>query len=252
MSLAALQRDFRDWLTDVPVAMDYWVDDHARPGLDIYHNAYRVQLVECLKHTFEKTFLWIGEDAFINAARVHIERTPPSGWTLGAYGVGFDQTLADLYPHDAEIPELAWLDWALSRTFEGADAATVAADTLAEIDWDQAILHLIPSIRTGQARSNAGAIWSALEAQDTPPVATLLPTSGTMLVWRQDFTPCFRTIETIEQRALKIVGSGSSFNALCMILIEQLGEEAGIAHAGSMLAEWIDHGLILAINQPKE
>lgn len=144
MSLAALQRDFRDWLTDVPVRMDYWVDDHARAGLDIYHNAYRVQLVECLKDTFEKTFLWIGEDAFIDAARVHIERTPPSGWTLGAYGVGFDETLADLYPDDAEIAELAWLDWALSRAFEGADAAAIAADTLGEIDWDRAILHLIP------------------------------------------------------------------------------------------------------------
>lgn len=252
MSLAALQRDFRDWLTDVPVAMDDWVDGHARAGLDIYHNAYRVQLVECLKDTFAKTFLWLGEDAFIDAARVHIERTPPSGWTLGAYGVRFDETLADLYPDDAEVAELAWLDWALSRAFEGPDAATIAADTLAQIDWDRAILHLIPSVRIGRAGTNAGAIWSALEAQDAPPAAVLLPNAGAMLVWRQDFTPCFRTIEAIEQRALEIVGSGSSFTALCTILIEQLGEEAGIAHAGSMLAEWIDHGLILAINEPKE
>ncbi|MBB3859493.1 hypothetical protein GGQ88_000733 [Novosphingobium hassiacum] len=252
MTLATLQRSFRNWLTDVPVAMEVWVDGDARAGLDIYHNAYRVQLVECLKDTFEKTLLWIGDDAFINAARTHIEQTPPSGWTLGVYGKGFDQTLASLYPDDPEVAELAWLDWALSRAFECADCVPVAADALTAVDWDQAVLVLIPSIQTGLARTNAGAIWSALEAELTPPDATLLPTPGTMLVWRKDFTPCFRTIEAIEQVALEMVGSGSSFTALCMSLIEQLGSEAGIAQAGAMLAEWIDQGLILAINQPEK
>ena len=251
MTLAALQRNFRDWLTDVPVAIEVWVDGDARAGLDIYHNAYRVQLVECLKDTFEKTLLWMGEDAFINAALTHIERTPPSGWTLGAYGKGFDRTLADLYPDDPEVAELAWLDWALSRAFECADCIPVAADAVADVDWDRAILVLIPSIQTAVARTNAGAIWSALDAELSPPDATLLPTSGIMLVWRKDFTPCFRTIETIEQGALDLVGSGSSFTALCMDLIEQLGSEAGIAQAGALLAEWIGQGLVLAINQPE-
>lgn len=252
MTLAALQRNFRDWLTDVPVAMEVWVDGNARAGLDIYHNAYRVQLVECLKDTFEKTLLWIGDDAFIDAARTHIERTPPSGWTLGVYGVGFDQTLASIYPDDPEVAELAWLDLALSRAFECADCVPVAADALADVDWDRAVLVPMPSIQTGLARTNAGAIWSALEAELAPPDATLLPTPGAMLVWRKDFTPCFRTIEAIEQGALEMIGSGRSFAYMCIVLIERLGDEAGIARAGALLAEWIDQGLILAINQPEK
>ncbi len=247
MSLAALQRDFRNWLTDRPETMDYWIDTHARPGLDVYHNAYRVQLVECLKETFEKTLLWIGEDSFIGCARIHIERNPPSSWTLGAYGQGFAITLRELYPEDPEIPELAWLDWALGRAFESADTIPVTIDMLQNVDWDNARLTVAPGIQTGPARTNAGAIWSALSAQGSPPAAAMLPASGSMLVWRQQFTPCFRTVETIEEHALALIREGASFGKLCAVLIERLGEEAGIARAGLFLSEWIGSGLIIAV-----
>lgn len=256
MTLAALQRDFRDWLTDEPVTMDYWVDNQARAGLDVYHNAYRVQLVECLKETFGKTFLWIGEDAFMDVARIHIERTPPSGWTLGVYGKGFDETLRDLYPDDPEVAELAWLDRALSQAFEGVDAPAIAADQLAgvdwDVDWDKARLLCVPTMRTSAALTNAGAIWSALSAQDAPPAAAMLPAAGAMLVWRQDFTPCFRTIEATEAYALELVGTGATFGALCAALIERCGDEAGVTQAGALLGQWIGDGLIAAITQETE
>lgn len=247
MTLAALQRDFRDWLIDVPVAMDNWVDASARPGLDVYHNAYRVQLVECLKDTFEKTFLWLGEDAFTEAALNYVERTPPSGWTLGVYGKEFDGMLGELYADDPEVAELAWLDWTLSRAFAGADAAPMPTDGLADVDWDRAKLTLAPTIDVGPARTNAGAIWSALSVQDDPPTAALLRSPAAMLVWREDFTPCFRLIDLIEQRALRLIGTGISFGALCGELVKELGQEPGIMKAGAMLAEWISNGLIVAI-----
>lgn len=256
MSLVAMQRDFRGWLTDEPVAMNHWVDDAARPGLDVYHNAYRVQLVDCLRDMFEKTLLWLGDDAFTDAARAHIESTPPRGWTLGAYGDGFDQTLSTIYPDDPEVAELAWLDRALSRAFEGADAAAIAADQLAavdwDVDWDKARLSFVPTMRTSAALTNAGAIWSALSAQDAPSAATMLPAAGAMLVWRQDFTPCFRTIEATEAYALDLVGAGATFGALCAALIERCGEDAGVTQAGALLGQWIGDGLIAAVTQERE
>ncbi len=83
MTLAALQRDFRGWLTDAPVEMDQWIGHEAWPGLAVYHNAYRAQLVDCLRDTFEKTLLWLGEEAFIEAARTHIETTPAAWLDVG-------------------------------------------------------------------------------------------------------------------------------------------------------------------------
>jgi hypothetical protein len=247
MTLAALQRDFRKSLIDEPAGMGQWVDKGARPGLAIYHNAYRVQLVDCLLETFEKTHLWLGDDAFTEAARTHIESTPPYGWTLGIYGEGFECTLAALYPDDPEVAELAWLDWALSRAFEGQDAPPLDPVTLQDADWDNAVLKLVPTFRLRSACTNAGAIWSALSAESDVPAAAMLPEPGAMLVWRQEFTPCFRTIEAIERDALRLIEAGESFGALCSILIERSGEDAGVTQAGALLGQWIGDGLIAAV-----
>lgn len=249
MSLAAMQRDFRGWLTDAPVAMERWIDTDARAGLAVYHNAYRVQLVDCLRDTFAKTLLWLGEEAFIDAARAHIESTPPHSWTLGVYGEGFAHSIAERYPEDPEVAELAWLDWALSRAFEGPDAAPVSGERLAGVDWDNAGLEFVATLQIAVAQTNAGAIWSALSAQEDPPMAALLPEAGAMLVWRQDFTPCFRTVEAIEAFALTQIIAGATFGALCLALIERCGEQAGISQAGGLLGQWIGDGLIAAIRE---
>ena len=248
MSLSAMQRDFRGWLIDAPVSIAEWVDADARAGLAVYHNAYRVQLVDCLRDTFEKTLLWLGNDEFIDAARAHIESTPPHGWTLGVYGDGFAHTLAELYPNDPEVAELAWLDCALSRAFEGPDAAPVSPERLVAVDWDNAGLLFTPTMQIAVARTNAGAIWSALSAQDDPPMAAILPEPGAMLVWRQDFTPCFRTVQAIETFALEHIVAGATFGALCLALIERCGEEIGVVEAGALLGQWIGDGLITAIS----
>jgi hypothetical protein len=249
MSLAAMQRDFADWLTDRPGTMTAWVGGAAQAGLDVYHNGYRVRLADCLREMFEKTALWLGDEAFMAAARAHIDSTPPDGWTLGVYGDGFDRTLARLYPDDPEVVELAWLDHALARTFEGYDADAVSADRLAGVNWDEASLIFVPTLRTGPAITNAGAIWSALAAQEEPPAASMLPQPRAMLVWRQGFTPCFRTIETVEADILAAAAAGAGFETICASLIDRLGEEAGVARAGALLGQWIGDGLIAEIHQ---
>lgn len=249
MSLAELQRDFRNMLVDAPSNLDRWIDETAQNGLGVYHNAYRVQLADCLRETFEKTLLWLGDDAFTAAAHVHIETTPPHGWTLGVYGEGFDSTLARLYPDDPEVAELAWLDWALSRVFEGPNAPPLDAGALLDVDWDNAVLKLVPTFRLGGACTNSSAIWSALSAEGEPPAAAMLPEPAAMLVWRQQFTPCFRTIELIERDALELISAGATFGALCLALIEKCGEEAGVAQAGALLGQWIKDGLIMVIER---
>lgn len=242
MSLAAIQRDFRCWLIDAPNQMK--TRAIAGSGLDVYHNAYRVRLSDCLRETFEKVFLWLGEDAFLAAARAHIEHTPPHGWTLGVYGAGFDHTLRALYPNDPEVAELASLDWALCRAFDGSDADTVASTALASIDWDVAVLSLVPTAQIFDAVTNAGAIWSALSAGESPPAAALLPAPAAILVCRQGLTPCFRTVDAIEHQALKMIAAGKTFGAVCAALVERSGPDTGVQQAGAMLGQWLHDGLI--------
>ena len=236
MSLAALQRDFR---RDLLAATS-----PAKGGFSVYHNAYRAQLADCLGETFSKILLWLGGSAFADAARNHIERCPPMSWTLGDYGDGFDATLASLYPDDPEVAELAHLEWMLSRAFEGEDADALPASTIAGIDWDNARLVFVPTLSIHPALTNADIIWSALAGDDPPPAAALLAQPGTILVWRQNFVPCFRVIEAAERDAILAMRTGTAFADLCATLVDMHGEEAGLALAGGMLGQWFADGLI--------
>ncbi|RYM07527.1 DNA-binding domain-containing protein [Sphingobium cupriresistens] len=132
MSLAAMQRDFAGWLTDRPGSMAAWVDGAAQAGLDVYHNAYHMRLADCLHEMFEKTALWLGDEAFMTAARAHIDGRPPHGWTLGVYGDGFDRTLARLYPDDREVESWSksWMTAPTGRIAGGADEMLL--NTIAE------------------------------------------------------------------------------------------------------------------------
>lgn len=246
MSLLALQREFHRFLIDEPGRIDGWID-HPASGLAVYHNAYRAQLIDCLAETYARTHSWLGGEAFLAAMRHHIERTPPRDWTLGTYGDGFTRTLASLYPDDPEVAELALLEWRLSRAFESGDADALPPTAISGIDWDEAQLAFVPSVNMMPVLTNAGAIWSALVTGDVPPAAALLPEPSVMLVWRQEFTPCFRTIDMIEQAAIERAMAGVGFADLCQTMVETYGEGVGLALAGQMLGRWFSDELILQV-----
>ncbi len=142
MNLIELQRDMRAWLTCEDAAAAARFGDEAAPGLRVYQNNYRAQLAACLEESFEHTRDWIGGEAFHRAIVAHVDRVPPSSWTLDAYARDFPATLAILYPADPEVAELAWLEMALGEAFVAADADALAADDLAAVDWDRAVLRL--------------------------------------------------------------------------------------------------------------
>ena len=214
MSLIELQRDMRNWL----IREDRWaarrLGDDAAPGLRVYLNNYRAQLVACLEDSFARTHDWLGDAAFRQAVIAHIERVPPSSWTLDAYSRDFPATLALLYPDAPEVAELAWIDCALGEAFVGPDAPAADAAMLGDVDWDSATLQFTPTLDVGDLSTNAPAIWSALAAGDLPPAR-----------------------------------SGLSFAAMCDGIGAALGHEKGIALAGQLLGQWLADGLITKIEE---
>lgn len=248
MTLLELQRDFRAWIAETSDEAASRLGPAARPGLDVYQNNYRASLVACLGETFERVRLWIGEERFLNTAAAHIDVTPPHAWTLDAYSRDFPETLELLFPNDAEIGELGWLDLALAEAFVGPDADPVDPARLSAVDWDGAVLHLGPTLRTRSFRTNAAAIWSALSAGDMPPGVEMLPEPAAIIVWRQGFVSCFRTAEPGEAEAIERVRGGMSFGALCAMMVERLGEEQGVSAAGALLGRWIGDGLIVGVS----
>ena len=159
MNLLALQRDLRAFLLAEDETAATHLGASARPGLSVYLNNYRAQLVTVLEGSFAQTHAWIGDRAFLRAAAQHIDRVPPSSWTLDAYARDFPETLAWLYPKDADIAEIARIELALG------------ADDRFRATHDQRFCNLVSPGRKRNA-SRCGAV-----DQYRPGVATGLPKS---------------------------------------------------------------------------
>lgn len=244
MTLRDIQRRFRDHLLagkDAPLA---GVAPEREKGLAVYRNNYCANLIASLRDTYEKTWTWLGDDAFERAAQDHVANHAPQSWTLNNYGGDFAQTLSRLHPGDPEIAELAWLDWNLRRAFDGPDAAIISAEALTEIDWDSAVLTFLPTLSVKEVRTNCAAIWGALNDGVAPPAAALLPQPAAIRVWRSDLTPKYRSIENFEHRALVLALAGASFASLCNLLVENGDRDRAVECVGTALASWLQDGLI--------
>ncbi len=254
MKLLDVQRSFRDWLTAESDEAAARLGSAATPGLAVHLNTYRSQLLVCLGESFGVLRAWLGETAFEAAAATHIDRVPPSSWTLDAYAQDFPDTLSDLYPDDPEVGELARLERELSRIFVEVDCTPVTPDTVdpahwQQIDWDRAILQLVPGFALLPVTTNAAAIWSAISNGLTPPPAASLDVPARLAVWRKGFTPRFRTLEPAEAVALDQVAGGITFGALCTLMIERSGDVEGPNLAGAWLGQWLRDGLIARVSE---
>lgn len=247
MSLLNLQRDFLAWLKTESNEIAMRSGETARAGLAVYLNNYRAQLLACLTESFPAVRAWIGDTAFDGAAATHVDRVPPSAWTLDEYGRDFAETLDMIYPNDPEVAELARLEWNLAVAFVGSDATPVNPAALAGVDWDNAIIQLVPTFVLFPVTTNVAALRSAIHDQKTPPPVERLPEPASIAVWRNGFTPMFRTVAAEEAAVFEQIRQKQRFGDICGDLVERMGEEQGPALAGAMLRQWLIDGVIASI-----
>jgi hypothetical protein len=252
VSLIELQRQFFEAVTVVhPGTAPVWPND-VRGGLAIYRHAYRARLIDCLRNGFEKTCLWIGEEAFDAAANKHIDRCPPSSWTLDEAGRGFTDTLAAFFPADPEVAELGWVEWETQRAFTCVEEATLdpaafARDTskFGEKDWMRLRLTFSSSLNVRTVGTACAAIWTAIDEGAEMPGDIVLPAPAMLAVWRKALRSTFAMLDADEAAALELMRTGGSFNELCEVMIERRGADDGVAAAGSCLAGWIGQSMII-------
>jgi hypothetical protein len=245
MTLLARQRAFGDYLRDLPNDITPQIAGDAAARLAVYHNAFRARLGDCLRDFFAKSWAYLGDEHFASAIEAHRLRCEPHSWTLDAYGAGFDETLATLFPDDAEIAELAWLEWALRRAFDGADAHPLAQDDLAGIDWDKSVPLLHPTMRMREAEWNSAAVWAAIDKEVVPPAADTLKESTLLLVWRKGLVPQYRSATGYERDALLSIAEGNTFGAMCTNVFADLSADETVPIIGALFGGWVNDGLIV-------
>lgn len=239
MSLATLQRAFQAHLIAGDGAVAAFVAPAMHRGLPVYAFAYRATLRAALRDTFEKTQLWLGEDAFDAAADAYIDATPSHSWTLSTYGDRFAAHLAATMPNDPETGEIAWLDWALRSAFAAGAVETLEPSALADVAWETATLSLAPHLAFCMVETNVIEVWNGLP--DAPIAAARLDAPAGLIVWRNDMTPEFRSAEPLEIEALSLLARGQTFAAMCEAVAEKGGDADVI---GRYLARWLGDALV--------
>ncbi len=253
-SLLSLQNAFQQHL----LSGEPGISAAVRPGgaipvarrLQIYHRAYRARLVDALRDSFGHTARYLGDEGFEHGARAYIEAHPSSHSSLNDYGIGFAAWLADQHPQDPDIAELASLDWALRRAFDGPDAPVLTLTDLGALApeaWGQVGLTLHPTCQRLVLQHNALALWQALDQDQALPPAVAQQQTTDLLVWRRGHQPHFRSLGALEGSALDALQQGQSFAGLCEALAHRYPDVDTAVQAGTLLRRWVDEELLSAL-----
>lgn len=255
--LAGLQAAFHDHLLDRPSPIAHEVVDGGRIGVEhrlhIYHNAYRVRLLENLRDAYEKTWAYLGDARFETSALAFIEDNPPRHRNLRWHGTAFSQWLANRFPQDPDIAELALIDWQLRQAFDGPNATPVQADELAGLsaeNWAGVGFRFTPTLFVTPLRCNSVSIWHALDQEQVPPAAESLHVPTWLLIWRKGWQPHFRTLQAVEHAALMPLQGGTSFAQVCAELGEQFTDQEAASVAAASLRTWLQDELIVGLRYP--
>lgn len=220
--------------------------------LRIYYDAYRLRLIEALATDYEALRAVMGTGEFNAACRAYIGATPSVFRNVRWYGGGLPPFLETTAPWSGQpiLSEIALFEWTLTLAFDAPDAAAVGFDKLAALpadQWPTVAFVLHPSVQLLTLRTNAPAFRKATDAEASLPEITLAEAPVSWLVWRRDFTACFRSLSEPEAWALRAVQTGANFSTLCEGMCEWLEAEQAAPHAAGFLRQWVDDEVIAEV-----
>ena len=252
-ALPQLQLAFQRYVLHGELAMRERVVSAERVDPDqrlrIYYDAYRLRLIEALATDYEALRAAMGVEKFNAACRAYIEATPSTYRNVRWYGGGLPPFLQTTAPWSKQpvLSEIASFEWTLTLAFDAPDEPAVSFDELAALpgeQWPTVAFVLHPCVQLLSLRMNAPAFRKASDAGEILPEVALAEAPVWWLVWRRDFTACFRSLGEAEAWALRAVRDGANFSTLCEGMCEWLEPDQAAPHAAGFLRQWVDDGLI--------
>ena len=208
--------------------------------LDIYAGMYEGRLHDVLAEDFERTAAVLGKERFADIVRAYLAAHPSEHPSVRHLGRHFTTFLADSSPPGAPIwlADLARLEWQRLEVFDAPDATPVELERLRAVPgagWAGLVLVPIPALEVLESAWPVHLIWR--DGGDPPPAPTSLR------IWRQDGMVYHADMDVLEREALARLRAGQSFGQICEALTDLEAEKAA-AEAASLLARWIEDGLI--------
>jgi hypothetical protein len=261
MQLRELQREFqRDLLGGTSAIGAAIVEAPPLPveaRLGIYRRAYRTRLTEALDDTHPILHRILGDETFASMAELFIETHPSVHRSIRWYGSELADFLTEQAPFAAEpaLAEIARFEWTLCAVFDAPDATPLDRAALSSVDpgvWAALRLRFHPSIRRLALRWNVVAVWQRMSEGEEPPAPEATSAPVPWLLWWQNFKNYFRSLDAAEDAALEAAVAGRPFGEICEELGAFLPEEEIPLRAATLLAGWLDSGIIIAIEPGQE
>ena len=218
--------------------------------LFIYHNAYRLRLIDALRNDYPALEMYLGEDDFVQLCGEFIAAHPSQHPSLRWLGEKFPDFLRghEHYGTQVSVIELAEFEWAQTMVFDAADESAMDMDSLRNLQpeqWMSLELQFQDSVRLLFFETNAPAIWSSLVKENEVLLAE--ERKQAWLVSREDLQVVYRPVEEPEASAINDFLLGKNFADVCGGLCEWFEEEHVPLQAAQYLQRWIHSKLILSI-----
>ncbi|MGV6816868.1 MAG: HvfC/BufC family peptide modification chaperone [Thiotrichales bacterium] len=254
MNLQTLQTSFQHAVLETECIGADWVSSSkqgmsSQARLAIYHNAYRLRLIDVLLDTYEHTATYLGDDWFQALASRFVQSHSSTHDNIGYYGQAFPSFLAEQLPDDLEVAEMAQMDWTLRRAFDGADCEVMTLDHLHQIiSGHLAVERLqpVPTLSLSQQQFNTLDIWHAINQDETPPNTARLPQTMDIVIWRKEYSPHFQSISPIEALAIRCLRAGETLENIGATLAKAFPESNPATTFGGFLQRWINEQMLAA------
>jgi hypothetical protein len=224
----------------------------AKDRLAIYRNAYQVRLIDALQDTYPVLHGLLGDEMFMTLGEAYVAAHPSLFRSIRWYGRELAEFMTHYPPYDEPIlAEIAQLDWTLAEVFDAPDAEPLQRAALSQVApaaWGSLAFTFHPSLRRLKFQWNTAAVWKAMSADETPPRPAPSEAPVPWLLWRQNLQNYFRSMTGLESAALDAALRGRSFAMICEDLSALLPADEVPAAAATLLGNWADSGIIVAIS----
>ncbi len=255
--LAKIQADFQGYvMRDQPGIETAVVGDEIAPAarrLQVYYDAYRLRLQDVLRNDFSGLAALLTAAEWQALCAEYLAAHPSTQTSVRWLGKNLGNFLRATRPWSEQpyLAEMAAFEWAWGRAFDGADSSSLPARELAAVapeTWGDMSLALHPSLQRLDLHWNVPAVFSAHTHAQVLPAWFSQEQSRPWLLWRQNLTVYWRSLDAAEAHALQSAMRSHNMASLCEGLCAWYPADKVPAQAVQFLQRWFTDGLVTSIH----
>jgi hypothetical protein len=218
--------------------------------LAIYGNAYYARLIESLEQDYEVLYVLLGDEDFTRLCTQYIDTYPSKFPSLRWFGQYMAEYLGEHLPYSDHpyLQEMAVFEWTFIEAFDAENAPIATEMDAAQVPpdkWPELEIKLHPSVHWFGYEWNILPLWKAATNDESIPDLAHLGNKEYCIVWRQDLTTQYRTMDADEVVLLRGVQNNNNFAQLCEHLTEFDMEPGQVPmRAATILKTWITQGMV--------